>query len=132
MSDTTTPNFGFTLPSVGASQDTWGAKLNANFTLLDTKLRGSNSTASPGWRIDVDGTIENWALITTNSAGVATWVFPRPFVTGIRHCSATPSLGSNIHYTAALGPFTTSSIQVYSMLNGAPTACGVWVRAVGF
>jgi hypothetical protein len=38
MSDTTTPNYGFTLPSIGASQDTWGNKLNANWTEADSVI----------------------------------------------------------------------------------------------
>jgi microcystin-dependent protein len=36
MPDAFTPNLGLTLPEVGASRDTWGAKLNANTTTLDT------------------------------------------------------------------------------------------------
>lgn len=34
--DAITPNLGLTKPDVGASDDTWGDKLNANFDLLDT------------------------------------------------------------------------------------------------
>jgi hypothetical protein len=34
-SDSTTPNFGLTLPAVGGSQDSWGNKTNANWTLVD-------------------------------------------------------------------------------------------------
>jgi len=38
MADGTTPNQGFTLPEVGASEDTWGTKLNDNWTETDTLL----------------------------------------------------------------------------------------------
>jgi hypothetical protein len=40
MPDPTTPNLGFTLPTPGASNNTWGAELNGNFDLLDALFPG--------------------------------------------------------------------------------------------
>ena len=35
-----TPNFSFTLPTIGGDQNTWGNELNGNWTHLDTVLQG--------------------------------------------------------------------------------------------
>jgi len=40
MADANTPNYDFTLPEVDGSDDTWGTKLNANWSSIDTGLFG--------------------------------------------------------------------------------------------
>jgi hypothetical protein len=35
---TTTPNFGWTLPAVGADSDTWGGELNGNWSAIDALI----------------------------------------------------------------------------------------------
>ena len=39
-----TSNYSWNLPTVGGSESTWGASLNANWTALDTLLGGTNAT----------------------------------------------------------------------------------------
>ena len=50
MADDKTPNYDFTLPEVGGSTDTWGDKLNSNWSLVDTLLAGKK---------DAEGTEED-------------------------------------------------------------------------
>ena len=45
MAVSTTTNYAFVLPEVGASEDTWGTKLNQNWTDLDADLKALSDAA---------------------------------------------------------------------------------------
>ena len=66
MSGTTTPNYGFTLPTISGNQDTWGNLLNANWTAADSAIH----TLASGYLPAGGGTITgNLAVTGGVSAG---------------------------------------------------------------
>ena len=111
MADTTTTTFGLTKPEVGASEDTWGTKINTNLDSLDDLLDGTtaikpNLTASL-WKIG--GTaITTTAAELNKLAGLATTAAELGYVTGV-----TSAIQTQLNLKAALAS---------PALTGTPTA----------
>ncbi len=62
MADSTTTNYAFVLPEVGASEDTWGTKLNQNWSDLDTDLKAVSDVANAAVTLTGVQTLTNKTL----------------------------------------------------------------------
>ena len=67
MSGTTTPNYGFALPTIGGNQDSWGNLLNANWTAADSVIHTLASGYLPLTGGGISGSLTVAGTVSTAS-----------------------------------------------------------------
>lgn len=126
MSDSTTSNYHFTLPAIGASQDSWGSKLNSNWASVDSILH-SLTVGSGGGLPITGGTINGNLGVTGNGSfggglGVSGTVTAGSISTG--GLTTSGNVGANQVY------FASPSVTDFVAYRSAPTRVFQWAGGV--
>jgi len=127
MADSSTTNYSFTLPEVGASTDTWGEKLNTNWSNLDQRLGGDAEIAPDltqgSWKVGgtaITATATDLNNIVTETSSTGSAELP---VGTTAQRDGSPSAGY-IRYNTTLSSFEGYNGSAWGSIGGGATGGG--------